>query len=371
MPHTTDILSSAWEGKEDPSKCIPKFSFEYFPPKTEKGVEALYKRVWRMSKQNPLFVDLTWGAGGSTSDLTMTMSTNFKKLFGVEVNMHLTCTNITSESVKEALVTARKNGITSIVALRGDPPAGQDKWTAVDDGFNCALDLVNFIRKEHGDHFSISVAGYPEGHPDAIKEVTSFDALTPEEKGRVVKQEDGKMFCCHDKEFKGEIEYLKKKVDAGANLILTQLFYDVDVFMAFEKACRAVGITVPILPGIMPLGAYGGFTRMTGFCKTRIPDAMRAKLEAVKDDADAFKAFGVEYVTDMCKKIWESKKVRALHFYSLNQEETTYKILRNLGVTINPLDTDADIAEAAKIAQLVTDALAEQKKSATAAAEDK
>merc|ERR1712226_756741 len=127
------------------------------------------------------------GAGGSTSDLTMAMSTNWKKLFGVEVNMHLTCTNITASSVKQALVEAKENGITSIVALRGDPPQGEEKWKSVEGGFNCALDLVKFIRKEHGDHFSLSVAGYPEGHPDAIKEVADESKLNESEKSRVIK----------------------------------------------------------------------------------------------------------------------------------------------------------------------------------------
>jgi methylenetetrahydrofolate reductase (NADPH) len=356
MPNTKEILAKCWEGKEEPSKNVPKFSFEYFPPKTDKGVEKLYNTVWRMNKQNPLFVDLTWGAGGSTSDLTMQMSTNFKKLFGAEVNMHLTCTNITAESVKQALVTARDNGITSICALRGDPPKGQDKWASVDGGFNCALDLVKFIRKEHGDHFAIAVAGYPEGHPDAIKEVTDESKLTAEEKGRIVKGADGKVLCCHEKEFKGELDYLKQKVDAGANMILTQLFYDVDVFLAFVKRCRDAGINVPILPGIMPLGTFGGFTRMTGFCKTRIPDDLKAKLEAVKDDADAFKAAGVEYITAMCKRIWATNEVPALHFYSLNQDETTFNILKNLGVTLNPLDE----AEAEKVAKMISDTLATQ-----------
>lgn len=358
MPNTKEILAAAWEGKDDVTKEIPKFSFEYFPPKTEKGVELLYKKVYRMAKQNPLFIDLTWGAGGSTSDLTMDMSTNFKKLFGAEVNMHLTCTNITVESVKQALVDAKKNNLSSICALRGDPPVGQDKWEATDGGLNCALDLVQMIKKDHGDHFSLAVAGYPEGHPNAITEVTDVSKLSESEAARVIKTEDGKTWVCTDEAMKGELEYLKKKCDAGANLILTQLFYDVDVFLAWVKTCRSMGINVPILPGIMPLRNYGGFRRMTGFCKTRIPNELEDKLVALKEDEDGFKKFGIELLVDMSKKLWASGEVKCLHFYCLNQSDTVFQVLEKLGVKINPLDTEEDKAEMAKMTALIKETIA-------------
>lgn len=219
MPNTIQILNKAWEGV-DPAMVTdepPKFSFEYFPPKTEKGIENLYNKVYRMSRQNPLFLDLTWGAGGSTSELTMQMSKNFKKMFNCEVNMHLTCTNITESSVKDALVEAKEGDITSICALRGDPPVGQDKWAATDGGFNCALDLVKFIKSEYGDFFSLAVAGYPEGHPNAITEVTDVEALSETEKSRLIKLADGKLMVCTDKSFKTELDYLKAKVDAGGH----------------------------------------------------------------------------------------------------------------------------------------------------------
>jgi methylenetetrahydrofolate reductase (NADPH) len=361
MPGVAQIIEGAWEEKQDVTKEIPKFSFEYYPPKTEKAVGSLYNKVHRMVKQGPLFIDLTWGAGGSTSDLTMQMSTNFKKMFGVEVNMHLTCTNITAESVKEALLTAKKNGITSICALRGDPPVGQDKWEAVTDGFNCGLDLVKFIKKEHGEHFSIAVSGYPEGHPNAIKEVADFSKLSAAEKTRVVTQADGKQFVCHDKDFASEIDYLKQKVDAGGSIILTQLFYDVDVFLAFVETCRKAGITVPIVPGIMPLLSHGGFTRMTGFCKTRIPDDMAKKVAELKDDAPGFKAYGRTLVTDICKRIWATGKVKALHFYALNSEEAVFGILENLGIKLNALDTEEDKKEIEKIAAMVKETMDQQK----------
>lgn len=274
--------------------------------------------------------------------------------------MHLTCTNITAESVTQALVDAKKNNLTSIVALRGDPPEGQDRWQATDGGFNCALDLVKFIRKEHGNHFSVAVAGYPEGHPNAISEVSDESKLTESEKGRVIRrtEDDGKtnVWVCTDADFKKEIAYLKEKVDAGADLILTQLFYDVEVFLTFVKTCRAEGITVPILPGMMPLGSYGGFRRMTGFCKTRIPAHMEEALKGVKDDDAKFKAYGVELLTAMSKQIWASGEVIALHFYCLNQYETVFKIMGALGLKVNPLDTDAEKAEMeTEVAKLMTE----------------
>lgn len=352
MPHVADILKEAWTEEElksnEHATKPPKISFEYFPPKTAKGIETLYSKVYRMSKQNPLFVDLTWGAGGSTSDLTMQMSTNFKKFIGTEVNMHLTCTNITAESVKQALVDAKNNGITSIVALRGDAPAGTEKWEAVDGGFNCALDLVKFIRSEHGDHFSIAVAGYPEGHPNAITLVEDESKLSASEKGRMVSvpEEDGttKKYVCTDLDFKKEMTYLKSKVDAGAQAIITQLFYDTEVFFAFVKECREIGIHCPILPGMMPLGSYAGFRRMTKFCRTRVPVHMEKRLAEVADDDAAFKAYGVELLTAISKEVWASGKVLALHFYCLNQYTTVFQIMENLGLKIDPLDTDADKA---------------------------
>jgi len=363
MPNTIQILNKAWEGV-DPAMVTdepPKFSFEYFPPKTEKGIENLYNKVYRMSRQNPLFLDLTWGAGGSTSELTMQMSKNFKKMFNCEVNMHLTCTNITESSVKDALVEAKEGDITSICALRGDPPVGQDKWAATDGGFNCALDLVKFIKSEYGDFFSLAVAGYPEGHPNAITEVTDVEALSETEKSRLIKLADGKLMVCTDKSFKTELDYLKAKVDAGANLILTQLFYDVDVFLAFVKACREMGIKCPILPGIMPLATYQGFKRMTGFCRTRIPDEVAEEMEAVKDDDAEFKKYGIELVVRMCKRIWATGTVPALHFYCLNQYDTVFKILTALGIEINKLDSEEERAAIDKVKELVKQTLKEEK----------
>lgn len=327
---------------------VPQFSFEYFPPKTETGVENLYQRFWRMQEQGPLFHDVTWGAGGSTSDLTLELCTTGTKEFGMNMNMHLTCTNMHKELLVQALAEAKTNGIKNIVALRGDPPEGEEKWEAVEGGFSCALDLVKYIRKEYGDYFGICVAGYPEGHPAAIKKVEDVSKLTETEKARQITM-DGEVWVCHDDDYKKEIDYLKQKVDAGGEVIITQLFYDADVFDSFVDTCRAAGINAPILPGIMPIGSYGGFKRMTGFCKTRVPDEINKMLEECKDDTEALTKRGLEIVTALCKKVWKSGKVPALHFYTLNQDKATLEMLKGLGVKLVDLKTEEKTAEAAKV----------------------
>ena len=200
------------------------FSFEYFPPTTEEGVKNLYKRILRMKTLNPLFLDFTWRAGGSTSDLTLQLCDKVKNEFGAIANMHLTCTNMEKEKNDVALADCKKFGICNLVALRGDPPRGQDKWEATEGGFT--LDLVNYVRANHGDYFSIAVAGYPEGHPDAIEEVEGgLAALTESEKrrARVAKNEGGVevVTVCRDANFEKEMMYLKEKIAAGSQCVIT------------------------------------------------------------------------------------------------------------------------------------------------------
>lgn len=257
----------------------------------------------------PEFCDITWGAGGSTADLTLDIAARMQNEVGVETMMHLTCTNMPAASLDDALAKVKAAGLTNILALRGDPPKGQDEFTTVEGGFSCALDLVKHIRDTHGDHFGIAVAGYPEAHPDAIVDDAAAMADA----------------------YKADIAYLKRKVDAGADFIVTQLFYDVDVFLQFEKDCRAAGIGCPILPGIMPIQSYGGFKRMTTFCKTKVPADIEAALEAIKDDEEAVKKYGVELGTAMCRRLLDAG-VPGIHLYTLNLESTAVAILENLGL---------------------------------------
>jgi methylenetetrahydrofolate reductase (NADPH) len=225
----------------------PFFSFEFFPPKTDSGVENLYLRMDRMTSLQPIFVDITWGAGGSTKDLTLAISEYTQTYFGVEVLMHLTCTNMTVSEIKNILAVAKEAGIQNILALRGDPPKGVVTWEpisgifrAVDGryvhgltwfsftagGMEHAIDLVKLIRQEHGDYFCIAVAGFPEGHPQS-----NTSRMDPE----------------------SDIAYLKQKLDAGADFVLTNFFYDTDVFINYIQRCRAAGIYCPVIPGIAQL----------------------------------------------------------------------------------------------------------------------
>lgn len=279
------------------------YSFEFFPPRTPAGVTNLYDRVDRLARIAPAFIDITWGAGGSTADLTMELSTNFQNQLCVETQMHLTCTNMPQEQVEIALNKAKEAGIQNILALRGDPPHGSERWEAVEGGFAHAIDLVKFIRKTYGDYFGISVAGYPEGHIDAVS-------------------------------YEEDLQHLKEKVDAGADMIITQLFYDAEKFLKWVADCRAIGITVPILPGIMPINNYASWKRMTDFCKTAIPQEIRDAIEPIKDDDEKVKEVGVTIVADMCSRILNAGVgITGLHMYTLNLEKSVIAILNALKLT--------------------------------------
>lgn len=223
--------------------------------------------------------------------------------------MHLTCTNMPVEKLEAALQQCKQAGIKNILALRGDPPHGEEKFTQVEGGFSCALDLVKYIREKHGDYFGICVSGYPEAHPDQIVE-------DPEEM---------------KKKYWEDIEYLKKKVEAGADFIITQLFYDVDLFLKFVVDCKSAGINAPILPGIMPIMNYGGFKRMTSFCKTYVPEHISNVLEAIKDNDAAIKAYGISLGTQMCQRLLDSG-VPGVHMYTLNLDKSAVGILKNIGL---------------------------------------
>jgi methylenetetrahydrofolate reductase (NADPH) len=298
QPKISEVLAkNIKEGKQS-------FSFEFFPPRTEAGTEKLLASMADFQRQGPVFIDFTWGAGGTTADATPMLCRKCKEM-GFIVNMHLTCTNMPQGKVKEALDLCQELGISNIVALRGDPPAGQ-QWQASEDGFQCALDLVKYIRTNYGDYFSIAVAGYPEGHPDRI------DAATGQ---------------CADAD--AELAYLKEKVIAGGEYIITQLFYDTDGFLTFVKKCRDAGITVPILPGMLPFTAYAGFQRMTGLCKTFVPESLTSRVEQLKDDEAGFKQLGIDVTVEQCQKILKAGQTH-LHFYTLNNSYSTFEVLKQL-----------------------------------------
>ncbi|KXS20211.1 methylenetetrahydrofolate reduct [Gonapodya prolifera JEL478] len=303
--------------KED--RCF--WSFEYFPPKTPQGVMNLYDRLERMYQLGPEFIDVTWGAGGSTSDVTLEICATAQAVYGLETCMHLTCTNMGRDKVDEALKAAKLAGIQNILALRGDPPRGQLEWTAVDSGFSNAIDLVKYIRSRYGDYFCIGVAGYPEGHIDNPDKEADFDNFV-------------------------------RKCKAGADYIVTQLFYDCDVFLEWERKIRAAGVDIPILPGIMPIQSYNGFARMTSLCKTLVPQKIYDDLEPIKEDDAAVKEYGVQQAIEMCNYLKE-RGMRGFHFYTLNLEKSVRLILEGLGFVApveiaKPLPWNPSLAEKRK-----------------------
>lgn len=276
----------------------PSFSFEYFPPKTAQGVQNLYDRMERMYHFGPKFIDITWGAGGRIAELTTEMVAQAQTYFGLETCMHLTCTDMGLEKVNDALQKAYKAGCTNILALRGDPPREQDKWTATEGGFRYARDLVAHIRSTYGSHFDIGVAGYPEGCDDNKDE----DLL---------------------------LDHLKEKVDMGATFIVTQMFYDVDNFLRWVQRVRERGIMVPIIPGIMPIATYASFLRRANHMQCKIPEDWMKILEPVKNDDGAVREIGKILVADMCRKILHAG-IRHLHFYTMNLAQATRMILEEL-----------------------------------------
>lgn len=285
------------------------YSFEFFPPKTEAGLDNLLTRIDRMARRlDPLFIDVTWGSSGSTAVRSLAVASHAQRFGGVNVLLHLTCAGMTRDQLLNTLQQAKGSGIRNILALRGDPPRGTRAWKPGDvTGGYCdrAIDLVRLIREEYGDYFCIVVAGHPEGHPSS----TSREE---------------------------EMIHLKEKMDAGADLIMTQFFYDCDAFLDFVKLCRATGISSPILPGIMPIQSYSSFVRMTNYCNISVPKHVMDRLEPVKDDDEAIKDIGVEIAVDMCHKLLstppEEGGVDGIHFYTLNLERSVTRILLGVGV---------------------------------------
>ncbi|TVY48767.1 Methylenetetrahydrofolate reductase 1 [Lachnellula cervina] len=294
--HVSQMLSEAERSKQ------PKFSFEFFPPKTAQGVQNLYDRMDRMHALGPSFIDITWGAGGRLAQLTCEMVSVAQSQYGLETCMHLTCTDMGKEKVNEALKETYKAGCTNILALRGDPPRENEKWEATEGGFQYAKDLVKHIRDTYGNHFDIGVAGYPEGCDDQ----DDLDLL---------------------------LDHLKEKVDAGATFIVTQMFYDVDNFLDWVRKVRAKGITIPIVPGIMPINTYASFLRRCNHMNCSIPPKWMEALEEVKNDDAAVRNIGTGLVAEMCSKILGSGLIHHLHFYTMNLAQATRMVLEDLKLT--------------------------------------
>jgi len=275
------------------------YSCEFFPPKTDQGEENLWNCIQELQVVNPAYVSVTYGAGGSTQDRTKRIVTRIKAETNLDPVAHLTCVGSTQEQLGELLDEYHAAGIENILALRGDAPEGMDRFEATAGGFSHASDLTRFIH-DRGD-FSIGVASYPEGHPES--------------KGGV---ED-------------DVRYLKMKQDCGADAVITQYFFNNDDFYRFRDLATKVGVTIPLIPGIMPIGNYDQIVRFSAMCGAKVPESIGERMIPYREDADAMKAVGIEIATEQCADLIRNG-VKGLHLYSLNRSEATIAIHHNLGL---------------------------------------
>jgi len=277
---------------------LPTLSFEFFPPKSDEGFAALYKTIDELKPLQPSFVSVTYGAGGSTRAKTVELTEKVQSSLGIRAMSHLTCVGHTQDEIGSILDDLWEKGIRNVLALRGDPPAGAASFVPTPGGFAFSQELVKFIRSRHD--FCIGVAGYPEGHPSCLN-------LTR------------------------DLEHLKGKIDAGGNVITTQLFFDNDDFLRFRDKVRALGVKSPIVAGIMPIGNVSQIKRFVGMCGAKIPQGLLLHLESLESSADAVYQAGVDYAVRQCRELLD-KGVDGLHFYTLNKSKATADIVRALGV---------------------------------------
>jgi methylenetetrahydrofolate reductase (NADPH) len=274
-------------------------SFELFPPKTPQGVASLFQHVSRLVEFRPSFITCTYGAGGSTQELTLEIVARVHREFQLPVATHLTCVGRTVDELRNYLLTALESGVSNVVALRGDPPKGDTAFTPIAGGFSYANELVKLIHSEFRD-FGIAVAGYPEKHQEAP---------SPEV----------------------DLENLKRKVDAGADVVITQLFYDNDDFFRFRDRCHAIGIRLPIVPGLLPVTNFAQIQRITSLCGARLPAPFVRRLEEAGDAADEQFRIGVEFATRQTQALIEAG-VPGIHFYVLNRSEAATEVLKNVSI---------------------------------------
>ena len=275
----------------------PLFSFEFFPPKNEEGAERLRRTRARLTELGPAYFSVTFGAGGSTRDRTLETVLEIQREGRVAAAPHVSCISSTRAELLELLTTYRDQGVRRLVALRGDLPSGAGGGLGE---FRYAAELVAFIRERFGDHFSIEVAAYPEFHPQA-------------------------------QNAEKDLEHFRQKVEAGADSAITQYFYNADAYLAFLDRVRAMGVTIPIIPGIMPVTNYTQLARFSDACGAEIPRFMRKRLEAYGDDTASIRAFGVDVVSRLCERLLENG-APGLHFYSMNQAAPSEAIWNNLGL---------------------------------------
>lgn len=270
-------------------------SFEFFPPKTAEGIAKLRATRKQLAQLQPKFFSVTFGAGGSTRDRTMETVLEIQSE-GYEAAPHISCVSSSKEEISTLLAEYRDKDIRHLVALRGDQPSGE---VSAGD-FHHANELVAFIRQETGDWFEIEVAAYPEFHPEARSPAS-------------------------------DLEHFKRKVDAGANAAITQYFYNADAYFRFMDQCGALGISIPVVPGVMPIYNFTQLSRFSGVCGAEIPRWLRLRLQDYGDDLASLRSLGMDVVTDLCEQLLAGD-APGLHFYTLNQAGIVSTIFQRLGL---------------------------------------
>ncbi len=274
----------------------PCFSFEFFPPKTDEGMENLWNALSELRHDEPTYVSVTYGAGGSTRDRTIDITKRIKSELGIEAMAHFTCVGATVDELRKTLDEMRDAGIENVLALRGDPPQGQEEWTATEGGLSYSTELAQLIHDNYD--FTIGAACFPEVH-------------------------------IHAESGESDLQYTKQKVDAGASFLITQLFFDNHLYYDFVARAREIGIDVPIIPGIMPVTNVEQLRRFTTIIGASIPGRLMRDLEARADDPDAVTQFGVAYATLQCADLL-AHGAPGIHFYTLNKSPATRAILSAL-----------------------------------------
>jgi methylenetetrahydrofolate reductase (NADPH) len=277
----------------------PVFSFEFFPPKTDEATERLIDTVAELKRDDPAFVSVTYGAGGSTRERTIDIVSRIKGEFGLEAMAHLTCVNATTDELRRTLDQMREAGVDNVLALRGDPPRGQERWTKTEGGLEYSRELVELLREDYD--FAIGGAAFPETH---------IHATSPED----------------------DMRFLKAKVDAGVQFLITQMFFDNRYYFDFVDRARAAGIDVPIVPGVMPILSLDGIKRMTELSAAHLPDGLREQLEARRGNDEAVAELGVAYATLQCADLLRGG-APGIHFITLNRSPATRAILSALQLT--------------------------------------
>jgi methylenetetrahydrofolate reductase (NADPH) len=274
-------------------------SFEVYPPKNANSTQALFRVVEELCRWKPAFISVTYGAGGSTRSQSLELLSELKKRMTVPLTAHFTCVGSTTEEIESWLAGAQALGVENVMALRGDPPQGQEKFVSTVGGLGHANELVQLIQRKFA-RFGVGVAGYPEPHREAV---------SPED----------------------DLKRLKTKVESGAHAVFTQLFYRNEDFFRFRERYEALGIAAPLVPGILPVLSLDQLKRITKLCGASIPPELLARLEACKGDGPAQIQVGIEYATEQCEGLIR-EGVPGIHFYVLNRSDIIDKILSRLGI---------------------------------------